>query len=234
MLEYTEVLAKLKEVEKMKFIKTHRSGPTGVGKTLEDLLGIEENNIPGPNAHMLELKSTRKNANSMVTLLTKSPLPRSANSTLLKNYGYIPSGSDKKKLHTTVTALDFNKLGGHRGFKVNVVQDRINLIIPDNSIVCYWNEPILRVSFEKKYHNMLYVKAENKGKGVNEEFWYNEAWLLEGFGFNNFKKLVKKDIILVDIRIGRNPDGSAHDHGTGFRTFPQNFDLCFEKRERIL
>lgn len=26
------------------WIKTHRSGPTGIGKTLEDLLGIPENN----------------------------------------------------------------------------------------------------------------------------------------------------------------------------------------------
>jgi len=32
----------------MGFIKTHRTGYTGIGKTLEDLLGIIENNISGP------------------------------------------------------------------------------------------------------------------------------------------------------------------------------------------
>jgi hypothetical protein len=218
----------------MNFVKTHRSGSTGVGKTLEDLLGIKENNIQGPNAHMLELKSERKNVKAMVTLLTKAPLPDGVNSTLLKKFGYIPDGLDRKKLHTTINTLDFNTLRGKVGFKVEVLEDRINVITIENEIVCYWDEEILRTTFENKYHNMLYVKAENRGRGKNEEFWYNEAYILEGFGFNNFKDLVQKGIILIDIRIGRNPNGSKHDHGTGFRTFFSNFDLCFEKREKIL
>ena len=33
----------------MGWITTHRAGPTGIGKTLEDLLGIQENNIDGPD-----------------------------------------------------------------------------------------------------------------------------------------------------------------------------------------
>jgi len=234
MLRYSEIVKKLKEVTEMNFVKTHRSGPTGIGKTLEDLLGIKENNIPGPNAHMLELKSERKNINSMVTLFTKSPLPKSVNSVLLDEYGYIPEGSTIKKLHTTVNALNFNSLRDKPGFKVEVTRKRLNIITPENNVICYWDEEILEQSFENKYHNMLFVKAENRGIGAKEEFWYNEAWLLEGFGFNNFKKLVKDGTILIDIRIGRNPNGSAHDHGTGFRTFPQNLDLCFEKRKKII
>lgn len=233
-LEYAEIIRRLKLIKEMNFVKTHRSGSTGIGKTLEDLLGIEENNIPGPNAHRLELKSVRKGIKSMVTLFTKSPLPKSANSMLLDEYGYIPNGIGRKKLHTTVNALNFNNLRGKPGFKIVVLANRLNLINSENKIFCYWDEHILKQSFEKKYHRMLLVKAENRGRGINEEFWYNEAWLLEGFGFDNFKSLVKQGVILVDIRIGCNPDGSAHDHGTGFRTFPQNLDLCFAKRERIL
>ena len=75
-MTYPEIKRKLKEVKEMGYIKTHRAGNTGIGKTLEDLLGIEENNIPGPNATMIELKSARKNAMSMLTLFTKSPLLR--------------------------------------------------------------------------------------------------------------------------------------------------------------
>jgi len=63
-------------------VRTHRSGNTGIGKTLEDLLGIEENNIPGPDGAMIELKSSRKSATSMMSLFTKSPLPKSANTEL--------------------------------------------------------------------------------------------------------------------------------------------------------
>ncbi|MFH0774003.1 MAG: MvaI/BcnI family restriction endonuclease [bacterium] len=80
---------------------------------------------------------------------------------------------------------------------------------------------------------MLYVKAEARGKGSNEEFWFNEAWLLSGFDFDNFICLLKDGVILVDIRIGQYPDGRSHDHGTGFRVFPDKLDLCFSHRERI-
>ena len=51
---YYSILKKLKEIKKMGYVKTHRAGNTGIGKTLEDLLGIKENNIPGPNARMIE------------------------------------------------------------------------------------------------------------------------------------------------------------------------------------
>ena len=36
---------KLEEIKKMGFVETHRSGNTGIGKTLEDLLKIKENNF---------------------------------------------------------------------------------------------------------------------------------------------------------------------------------------------
>jgi len=83
MITYPELIEKLKEIKEMGYIKTHRAGTTGIGKTLEDLLGIKENNIPGPNAAMIELKSARKNVSSMLTLFTKSPLPQRSNSVLL-------------------------------------------------------------------------------------------------------------------------------------------------------
>ena len=37
------------EVKLLNWVQTHRSGPTGVGKTLEDLLEIPENNLDEPD-----------------------------------------------------------------------------------------------------------------------------------------------------------------------------------------
>ena len=235
MKDYYEIIKKLKEIKKMGYIKTRRAGNTGVGKTLEDLLGIKENNIPGPNAHMIELKAARKNASSMLTLFTKSPLPPKANSVLLERFGY-PSkrGNDKKELHTTVSAVKFNTLKGKPCFKIAIVKDRINLITIKNEIVGYWDRETLKKSFEKKMPMLLYFKADSRGTGVEEEFWYNEAWLLKGFDFENFVKLLKEGTILVDIRIGQYPNGRVHDHGTAFRVLPTKLDLCFLFRKRIL
>ena len=71
-------------------------------------------------------------------------------------------------------------------------------------------------------------------RSSKEEFWFNEAWLLSGFSFSNFLNMLKERVILVDIRIGQYPDGRSHDHGTGFRVFPDKLDLCFSYREKII
>ena len=235
MITYPKLVKKLKAIKKMGYIKTHRVGNTGIGKTIEDLLGITENNVPGPNAAMIELKSARKNVSSMLTLFTKSPLPERANSVLLERFGYESRrGNGRKELHTTVNAIEYNQLKGKPGFKVNIDEERVNLITLEKEVVGYWDKETLRTSFERKLPKILYVKADSRGKGCYEEFWFNEAWLLSGFDFDSFVQLLKKGTILVDIRIGQYPDGRTHDHGTGFRVFPDKLDLCFSHRERII
>ena len=171
----------------------------------------------------------------MLTLFTKSPLPRSANSILLERFGYESKRANKaKELHTTVNAKAFNMLKGKRGFKIDIKKERINLITTKNEILGYWDKETLKKSFERKLHKLLYVKAEARGKGYNEYFWFNEAWLLSGFNFYNFLNLIRVGIILVDIRISQYPNGRPHDHGTGFRVFPDKLDLCFKYRKRIM
>jgi len=202
---------------------------------LEDLLGITENNVPGPNAKMSELKSARKNASSMLTLFTKSPLPPKANSVLLERFGYLSArGNERKELHTTVNAIEFNTIKGKPGFKIDIQEDKIELVTVENEIVGYWDRETLKNSFEKKLPKLLYVKAESRGQGYEEEFWFNEVWLLSGFDFDNFIRLIRNGTILVDIRIGQYPDGRPHDHGTGFRVLPDKLDLCFSHRERVI
>ncbi|OYD16208.1 hypothetical protein CH333_03940 [candidate division WOR-3 bacterium JGI_Cruoil_03_44_89] len=133
----------------MGYVKTHRAGNTGIGKTLEDLLGIKENNVPGPNAAMIELKSARKNASSMLTLFTKSPLPRKANSVLLERFGYESTRRNKRKeLHTTVNAKTYNRLKGEAGFKIDVKKERIDLITTEREVLGYWDKETLKKSFE--------------------------------------------------------------------------------------
>jgi hypothetical protein len=154
---------------------------------------------------------------------------------LLQIYGYESSkGNKRKELHTTVNALRYNKLKGKPGFKINTEEYRVCLVNPQNEILGYWDKETLKKSFERKLPKLLYVKAETKEYGSDEMFWFNNAWLLSGFNFNNFINLLRKGIILVDIRIGQYPDGRSHDHGTGFRVFPDQLDLCFQHREKIM
>lgn len=235
MVGYEELIQKLQIIKEKGWVRTHRKGNTGIGKTLEDLLGIKENNVPGPNAAMIELKATRKNALSMITLFTKSPLPRKVNSTLLERYGYESSrGNRRKELHTTVSAKEFSSIKGNPGFKIDVKEDRINLININSEVLAYWDRETLKDSFERKLPKLLFVRADARLRDGVEEFWFNEVWLLSGFNFDGFVQLLKEGIILVDIRIGQYQDGRTHDHGTAFRIYPDNLDLCFSHRERII
>ena len=108
------------------------------------------------------------------------------------------------------------------------------LVSEKNEVLGYWDKEMLKNSFERKLPRLMYVKADCKFKGSEEEFWFNEAWILKGFDFKNFLKLLKKGVIFVDIRIGQYPDGSPHDHGTGFRVFPDKLELCFRNRKRVV
>ncbi len=240
MKTFEELVEGLKKIEKMGFVKTHRSGNTGIGKTLEDLLEINENNFAGPDGLTTELKAGRKNAASMLTLFTKSPQPPKINSILLNELGYPEkTGSSKKILHTTINANTYNTLKGGTGLKIAVKKDRIEIDSPKlkhnpEIPTPYWDKTTLQERFEKKYVELLYVKADARGSGEDEEFHFNEAWIMKGFDFENFLKLLREGTLLVDIRIGQYPDGRPHDHGTGFRIMPDRLDQCFSDRKKVL
>mgnify|MGYP000916183619 FL=1 len=65
-----EFTYKFKEIKELGFIPTKRKGPTGIGYTLETLLGIIENNEAHPDIEGAELKAHRTKGNSMITLFT--------------------------------------------------------------------------------------------------------------------------------------------------------------------
>lgn len=100
-----------------------------VGNTLERLLGIDENNLPIPNAREWELKGQRKNSSSLITLKHIEPSPRAAkivSRVLLPYYGWPHRLACKKypkkelSFRSTTRADEFT----NRGFKIEV--DRRN------------------------------------------------------------------------------------------------------------
>lgn len=221
----------MKEIKGMGFVESRRRGDTGIGKTLEDLLGITENNIAGPDFGTFELKSGRKNSVSMLTLFTKSPQPYGINKELLRVFGYESRkrAFDDKELHVTVDSIRPNSVG----LKLIVKSNRL-YIGNNRGVEAYYDENRLRDAFERKYHRLIYVSAEHRRRGGIESFWFNEAYLLDGFSFRNFSKLIREGKIKVDIRIGHYPDGRVHDHGTAFRVLPRYLPECFDRIERII
>ena len=230
------------KIKEMGWIRTHRSGPTGIGKTLEDLLGIPENNLDEPDFGDYELKSCRINSQSMLTMFTRAPQPARANTYLREKYGYSSNvyDNDEKVLHSTLSADRFTPIA-NTGNKLKICckEDGIYIESRDGIENIFWSREALKKCFEKKYKNkFVYAKAYNRGTGSAEEFQFADAYEVSGFDYDAFIRLLEAGKIYVDLRIGQyhsgKNKGKTHDHGTGFRIKESDQPLLFKIQNKIV
>ena len=224
----------LQRVKKLGFVPTHRVGDTGIGKTLEDLLNIKENNIPLPDiAGVAELKAYRRSAKSMLTLFTLEPLPKGGDRDrmLLDGFGYSKRDNGRsKELHSTLSCKRYN----NQSLKLSVAGDKIRVQGKGKRLNIYWDVESVQKKFGDKLPALVYVLADTKEVKGKELFHFNEAYLLSGFDFELFKKMVKKDHIVVDFRMYYRPNRSVRNHGTGFRVKINKLYNCFRNKVRLI
>jgi hypothetical protein len=224
----------LQRIKNLGFIPTHRFGDTGIGKTLEDLLNIKENNIPLHDIQgVAELKAYRKNAKSMLTLFTIEPLPKGGDRDriLLDNFGYSKRDNGRlKELHSTLSCKRYN----NQTLKLSVAKDKIRVQGKNKRLNIYWDIQSVEKKFKDKLPALVYVLADTKEIKGKEFFHFNEAYLLSDFDFELFKKMVKKDQIVVDFRMYYRPNGSVRNHGTGFRVKINKLYNCFKDKIRLI
>ena len=225
---------KLREIKESGFVKTHRAGDTGIGKTLEDLLGIPENNIPLHDiSGVAELKACRKDSKSMLTLFTLEPLPKGGDRDriLLDNFGYSKRDNKRsKELHSTLSCKRYN----NQDLKLSVNDDKLEVEGKGHQLNIYWEMDSVKNKFEKKLPALVYVLADRKIIDSSEHFHFNKAYFLQGFSFELFKVMVKEDQIVVDFRMYYRPDGTVRNHGTGFRVKINRLYNCFKTETRLI
>lgn len=229
-----QLTKKLKEIKEKGFIKTVRSHDGGVGNTLEFLLGVKENNISLPDIGDIEIKAKRIDSSSMLTLVSKSPLPRGVNKVLFNNYSHV-ADDGIQKLYTTIYSSKINP----QNFRV--VFDNDKLILKNkNDIEAYWFVDSLFGGLKTKANKILLVYAKTKGKkGSNrEEFHYTEAYLLEGINSDKIQKILEDGKLKFDIRIGADKLGKKigvyHNHGTAIRISKQDYPELFKNHNKIM
>jgi len=219
-LNLEDFIIELNNLKNTGWIKTHRSGSTGIGFTFESLMGIKENNAGLPDFMDYEIKSGRLNSSSMLTLFTLSPKPARSNTYLREKYGYLSPEYEypKKVLHATLSTQRFTDVGGKHKLKLLVEDDKIFVISEKEKECIFWERETIRKAFDKKIKNkIIYIKADSTGLGSEECFWFKEGYIVSGFDFDSFINLVECGKIFVDLRIGQYKNGKTHDHGTAFR-----------------
>lgn len=228
---YNELKRLFNKIQAMGYVEAHRSGDTGIGKTFEDLLGKEEDNLDSPDFKDIEIKSQREATSSMITLFTKSPdYPKRANTLLRENFGNISSEHENKKiLHTTVNAISYNTHISGNDFKIHIDYELNRLVLKVRNHEnkeelfsnAYWSFDKIENKLKNKLKYIAYVTANEKKENNKTYFKFTDIKLITGLTLEKFLKAVESGDIVVDIRIGvyntGKNKGKTHDHGTGFR-----------------
>lgn len=247
------------EIERQGWIKNTRKGNQGsVGNTLEDLLGIEENNLPIPNAAEWELKAQRKNTSSLTTLFHCEPSPRAVKfvpQVLLLNYGWKHKEAGIKY---PTTEMSFRQtISGNvrsdRGFcvKINRSEKKVLISFDAESVAKqhsdwlneiktkiglnelfpqpYWGFDDLEHKAGTKLLNCFYVQADVKKENGDEFFYFNKVIMLQKFSFDKFLHELEIGNILVDF-----DSRTGHNHGTKFRLRQNCLPKLYEKTTEII
>ena len=253
------LIAKLKEISALGFVPNDRKGNHGgVGNTLEDLLGIKENNLPIPNAAEWELKAQRLNSTSLTTLFHIEPSPRAVKfvpQILLPLYGWKheQAGNRYGKGEMSFRQTIHGNSCSDRGFKVVIDRTEQKVLISFDSKCVdkrhrswlqlvkkrvglaelnpqpYWGFDDLEHKAGTKLLNTFYVQAEVEIRRKKEFYHYTKVMMLQKFSFEGFLKAIEGGKILVDFDAR-----TGHNHGTKFRMKQDCLPMLYEKTTEIL
>lgn len=226
----------LEKIKSKGFIKSLRSGDTGIGFTLETELGIVENNLQihdlSWEGEPIELKAQRKTATSNITLFTKEGVKGTYDDvSLLKKYGY-SDVDGKTALRITITTKTFNP----QGFKLAIDKNKktLNIIHKNDGVIWYYTIPSIMEKLSKKLSsNLLLVFADSRKKGTTEYFHFNEAYFLSKLSDTNFIKLLEEGKLVVEFRMFLRDNGTARNHGTGFRLNERYLKELYKRMETL-
>lgn len=252
------LIEELKKIRNMGWIPSARKGNVGgIGNTLEDLLGIEENNLPIPNAAEWELKCQRLNTTSLITLMHMEPSPRALKfvpQIFLPLYGWQHQeagskyGWDEMSFRQTISGHQRSD----RGFKVvvdrperkvkisfdaNAVDERhkewLDSVVErvgldEFSPQPYWGFDDLGNKAGTKLLNCFYVKAESKRENRQEFFRYSRIMILQGFSIDGLLSGLEQGYVFVDFDAR-----TGHNHGTKFRLRQNELPSLYSKITEI-
>jgi len=230
-----QIQALLLDLSKKGFVKSRRKGPTGIGHTLEQVLHLRENNISIPDiGGTVELKATRKDSNTLITLFTFN---KSAwiirQREVIEKYGYYDKKLKRKALYNIVKVNETNTQG--LTIKVNKKEQTINLYHKrTNVLLATWSIYSIVGKFLNKLARLLFVTAESDLLNGKEHFHYNNAVILTEPTAKRFLEAFDKGIVCIDLRMHLKKNNAVRNHGTGFRVVENMLPSLYGKSKKLI
>jgi len=213
-----EFFARVREVMETGYWELgHGHGGTGgVGKLLEELLGVDGGNSDTPDDGRWEIK-THTGKGTLLTLFHKTGSPN-MRCILDSSHSYHPNGDTTKPL--TYRNTVYGGAPNSQGFYANTSHslNRVTLFnVNDCPRVAYssWSYDDLMAAFSYKLRRLLLVDATKKGMkaAFGPAAAYSDPYL------RRFPDMVAGGDIAIDLDARyRSPESPAiRDHGTKFR-----------------
>lgn len=228
-----ELVEKLQAISDMGYVKALRRGNTGVGYTFESLFGLEETNIPIPDiGGRVEIKTTRKDSFSLVTLFTfNRGVWIRRQKEIIEQFGY-EDEKGRKALKSTIFYNRPNSLGLY--IEIDESKNVIRLLSSGNELLAEWDVYVVVGVFSSKLSRLLFVLADRRTVQGQEEFHFNEAYLLTEPNPRNFLNAFKNSLVGIDLRIHLKENGTVRNRGTGFRMREKDMLELYVNKRKLL
>lgn len=231
------------QIKNMGWIKSQRSGSTGIGYTFEQLINKDEDSLFIPDYENIEIKTIRKNSLSKIHLFNATPdgdylFPIKR---VLDILGY-PDKTDKnyKVLNMDFSASSLTKIGYYKRAKlvVNKVKQKLELYAVDNNnkslyVNVSWSFDLLKERLNTKLRYLAIITANSKFINGDEYFCYENINFYCLNDFNSFVSLIDNGNIIVTFKIGVFKSGrrvgQIHDRGTCFSINKKDIDKLYSK-----
>jgi len=226
-MDLNEFTQKFEILKNEGYIRSLRGGPTGIGHTLETLMGIKENNLALPDIDGIEVKAHRNNSKSMITLFTFNRKAWQMNPLdAIRKYGS-PDVNGRLGLYYTMSLTP-----NSAGLFLTVSETEISVQHTSGEIIATWQLSSLYERFLKKIPALLLISAHTEIRANREYFHFYRGQLMRDTTTELLSELFKTGNLLIDLRL-HDKGTSARNHGTGFRTFEHKLPLLFKRIEDI-
>ncbi|MCA9083199.1 MAG: hypothetical protein KDA81_04045, partial [Planctomycetaceae bacterium] len=212
-------LKRFDEVSQQGFVKTLRSGSTGVGYTLETLLGIPENNSSRGDFMGMEIKAYRDaetefDDHEKMNLFLKEPTWTDGRRSVdrIRDYGYVDSNG-RNAWYQSVT---FNENQSGLRLSVDHSTQRVTLL-RNGRPIGDWTFAVLEGRLQEKHSETVFVAARTRGTGADEQFHFRTVTYCAKPSVERLVNLIEAGDVILELRMHIKPTGGARNHGTAFR-----------------
>lgn len=210
---------------------------TGIGRTVESVLGIQMNDSKQPDYKGIELKSKRMKSTTKSALFTNTPdwsLSKCKNGReIADKYGYWVSGALRKTLQVTVSALKPNPQGlalnlnwNDNWLEANAYETlaRADGTYKKIDDVAVWTLLHLHERLTEKHHETFWIDVETRIRQNTEEFRVATIEHTKNPVVSQFDVLLEQGKIKLDLMLSR---PSGHGDTYSFKMAKKDRPLLF-------